>query len=118
MTVGAQVTRKKMDCASPWILDKAITEEIESTWKGTYVKVPERSVPRSASIFSSHIDSKVKRDEKAHKLMKGRLCLHGNREEEKGNIRNDSASAQFRIIHLLLSLATLLMLRIWCIEIK
>lgn len=107
-----------MDSTPPCILDKAVTEEIENTWKGAYVEVPEHSVLKSANIVSSNIVYKVKREEKGHKSMKARLCPHGNRDKEKGNIRNDSASAKFPIIRLLLSLATFLMLRIGCIDIN
>lgn len=118
VTGGAQVSRKKMDCAPQWVLDKAVAEELDKAWKDAYVEVPEQTVPRNANIITSHIVYKVKREEKGHMRMKARLCPHGNRDMEKGNIRNDSSSAQFYVIRMMLSLVTLLKFRIGCIDVK
>lgn len=50
--------------------------------------------------------------------LKARLCPHGNRDKMKHQIRKDSATAQFDVIRLLLSIATILQLRLGCVDIK
>lgn len=50
--------------------------------------------------------------------MKARLCPHGNRDKEKGNIRNDSANALFDIMRILLSLAAILNFPLGCFDMK
>lgn len=53
-------------------------------------------------MIGSHIIYKINNEEN-EKRLKARLCPPGNRDCEKGNIRNDSAAAQFNVIRLLLS---------------
>lgn len=50
--------------------------------------------------------------------MKARLCTHGSRDRESDKIRNDSSNAQFDFIRLLLSIASILSLRLGGIDIK
>lgn len=69
-------------------------------------------------MCSSMIVYKVKCEELGRKRLKERLCPHGNKEIEFGNIRNDSSNAQFDIIRLLLSIASLLSFRLGCVDIK
>lgn len=61
---------------------------------------------------------KIKNEEQGIKRLKARFCSHGNRDREKGNIRNDSANAQFNLIKLILSIASVLELSLGCIGIK
>lgn len=44
MLGGKQLTRKKLECAPSWLLDKAVEEELEKTWKGAYILVPNSEV--------------------------------------------------------------------------
>ena len=114
----AQVTRKKMENAPSWILDAAMKSEKESKWRDAYVPVFEKDLPKDAKVISSHIVYKIKSDEAAILKMKARLCPHGNRDSGRNYVRKDSATAQFDMIRLMLSIATLLPFRIGLIDIK
>lgn len=61
---------------------------------------------------------KVKNEENNVKRMKARLCPNRNRDKMKKTVRKDSAKDQFDVIRLLLSLETIFMFRIGCIDIK
>lgn len=50
--------------------------------------------------------------------LKGRLVPHGNRDNERGDIRKDSSTAQFDVIRLLLCLTTFLGLRLGLADVK
>lgn len=50
--------------------------------------------------------------------MKARLCPNGNHDRTKKTASKDSATAEFAIIRLLLSMAIFLQLRLGCIDIK
>lgn len=52
---GAQATRSQMDCAPQWILEKAVSEENESAWKGAYTEVEESDVLKDKNIIGCHV---------------------------------------------------------------
>lgn len=115
---SGQVTRKSMECAPAWLVKKAVDEEINSNWSEAYEEVTEASVPMNSNVLDSHFVYKIKIEEAGKKRLKARLCPHGNRDRMKGKMRNDSATARFDVIRLLLSTATLLDFSIGCIDIK
>jgi len=115
---GAQVMRHKMACAPPWLLDRAVEEELTNAWKGAYEEVPENAVPRNANVICSHIVYKIKLEEENHKRLKARLCPHGNRDQERGRIRSDASNATFDITRLTLSIAAIALFSIGCVDIK
>lgn len=117
-TGGAQLSRNKMECAPQWVLDKAVKEELENSWKDAFLEVSERSIPKNANVISSHVVYKVKCEENNLMRMKARLCPHGNRDKEAGKIRSDSSNAQYEIIRILLSAASIMSLKLGCIDIK
>ena len=118
-TIGSkQVTARHLDFAPSWVLDEAFRKEHDSSWKGAYKEIPKCQVPRSANVITSHTVYKVKTQEDGSKDMKARIVPHGNRDNEKDNIRKDSSTAQLFVIRLLLSLATFLGFRIACADIK
>ena len=117
-TGGDQVTRSNLENAPPWLVQKALGEEIDIAWKGAYEEVPESEVPMGANVITSHVVYKVKNEEGGRKRLKARLCPHGNRDKEKGNIRVDSSNARFDLIRLMLSIACILGLEIGCIDVK
>lgn len=82
------------------------------------LEVDERDVPRDANVVGSHMIYKVKSEENERKRLKGRLCPHGNHDDLKGKIRSDSATAQWEVIRLLLSLVVILRFFIGCVDIK
>lgn len=44
--IGSEhVIRKKMECASQWLLNKAVEKELSSNWSDVYESVREDSVP-------------------------------------------------------------------------
>lgn len=81
-------------------------------------EVDERTIKGNANVIPSHIVYKVKNEENNVKRMKARLCPNGNRDRMKTTVRKDSATAQFDEIRLLLSLASIFMFRLGCIDIK
>lgn len=113
-----QLTRSKMACAPSWLLDKALQEELSSNWSDTHDEVDERQIKRDANVIPSHVVYKIKNEENDVKRMKARLCPNGNRDKLKKTVRKDSATAQFDVIRLILSLATIFTFRIGCIDIK
>lgn len=73
---------------------------------------------RAENVISAHFVYKVKSDEKGKKRLKARLCPHGNRDKMKDTIRKDSATAQFDVIRLICSIASILRMRLGCIDVK
>ena len=114
----SQITRKSMEGLPSWIIQNAINREIEQNWTDAYEEVKETDVPRNANVISSHIVYALKSEENNTKRLKARLCPHGNRDQEKGNIRTDSSNAQFMVIRLLISLSTILNFTIGCVDIQ
>ena len=113
-----QVTRRKLECAPPWVVEKAVKSEYNSNWADAYVEVKEVDVPKGANVIGSHIVYKVKVEENNRKRLKARLCPHGNHDNEKDSVRKDSATAQFDVIRLLCSIATILRFKLSCLDIK
>lgn len=113
-----QVTRRKIEGAPPWVIQKAVKTEYDSNWADAYVEVKDRDVPKGANVIGSHIVYKVKVEENNRKRLKARLCPHGNHDDEKDSVRKDSATAQFDVIRLLCSIATILGFKLSCLDIK
>lgn len=117
-TDGKQVSRKQMECAPQWLLDKSVKNELDANWKGSYIEVNENNVAPDANVISAHFVYKVKVEEKDKKRLKARLCPHGNRDKMKHEVRKDSATAQFDVIRMICSIASILMMKLGCIDIK
>jgi hypothetical protein len=73
--------------------------------------------PRSIVISSHHFFS-IKKTSDGNLKLKCRTVPHGSRDREKAGLRTDSATAQFAVIRLLLSLAVLLKSRLSSIDIS
>ena len=114
------VSEAKLQFAPQWIIDKSIQAEKENyTSKKVYISVHRKDVPPRSNTISSHHFFQVKTDGTPDKLkLKCRLVPHGNRDAEKDSVRTDSATAQFPVIRILLSLATILRLKISAIDIR
>lgn len=57
---GAQVSRKNMNRAPQWLLDKAVKEELENAWESAFEEVNDSEVPFSSHVISSHTVYKVR----------------------------------------------------------
>ena len=114
------VSEFKLQFAPRWIIDKAIADEKSNYHDaGAYKELHFRQTPKGANVITSHHFFRIKNHAEEGRLrLKCRLVPHGNRDREKDSVRKDSATAQFPIIHLLLSLATILSLSVASIDIK
>lgn len=70
-----QVNRNGLECAPHWLVERALSDEIEKDWSEAYEEVHEFDVPQGEKIITSH---EVKCEERDTKRLKGRLCPHGN----------------------------------------
>lgn len=113
-----QLTRRKMSSAPSWILDSALKEELDANWSETFDKVDERKIGDNSKVIPSHVVYKVKSGGNKVKRMKAQICPNGNRDRMKKSVHKDSATAQFDIIRLILSLASILLFRLGCIYIN
>ena len=113
------VSEARLKFAPSWLIQKAIDVELNNyKGKGAYTTVHKRGVPRDANIISSHHFFQIKTDGCPEKLkLKCRLVPHGNRDAEKESLRTDSSTAQFPVIRLVLSLATILRFAVSTIDI-
>ena len=62
-----QVNRRKMECAPPWIVQKAVQEEYQSNWTDSYVEVQDTDVPKDSNVIGSHVVYKVNVEENNQK---------------------------------------------------
>jgi len=113
-----QVIRSRLEIAPPWIVQEAFDTKHQSNWKDAYELVDEVDVPRNANVITSHVVYKVKTNEANEKNLKARIVPHGNHDKEKDEIRKDSSTAQFHVISLILSVVTVLGLRLAIGDIK
>ena len=113
------VSEARLQFAPSWLIQKAIDAELNNyKSKGAYTTVHKRGVPRDANLISSHHFFQIKTDGSPEKLkLKCRLVPHGNRDAEKESLRTDSSTAQFPVIRLVLSLATILRFAVSTIDI-
>ena len=74
--------------------------------------VNESDVPRTSNVISSHVVYEIKTRESGDKSLKARIVSHGNRDKQKDDSRKDSSTAEFDVIRLLLSVDTVLGLRL------
>lgn len=64
---GEQVTKRKIECAPPWLIDRAIDEEVNTKWEGSHECVKESEVSRREKVIDSHFVYKVKIEEAGKK---------------------------------------------------
>lgn len=118
-TIGSQqVTKNKLEFAPSWIIEEAFQAEHDSNWADAYVSISEKNVPTGVNVVNSHVVYKIKTDEQGERMLKARICPHGNEDDDKESIRKDSSNAQLTIIRLLLSLVTFLNFDVKTADIK
>ena len=106
--------------APRWLDEKSIaTEKDNLTRTKAYVEVAHKDIQKNGNIICSHHFFNVKQDGEQDKLkLKCRLVPHGNKDVDKDEVRKDSATAQFSIIRLLLSLAVIFQFNIASLDVK
>lgn len=112
------VSISKLEGAPSWVVQHALKEEHDCNWARAYIEVHERTLPPNANIISSHVGYKIKKEEDGKLRLKARICPHGNRDAMKDGIRKDSATAQFDVIRLMLSLATILSFNLGVVDVS
>lgn len=113
-----QVNKSKIGFAPPWVIEKAMKKEVQENWDTAYVTIKETDIPRSENIIGAHFVFKIKQEEDGTRRLKARLCPHGNRDKLKDEVRKDSATAQFDIIRLMISIIVILGFRMGIIDVK
>lgn len=112
------ISEARLEFLPRWIIDKSISKE-KANYATAYEELDIASLPKEANLISSHHFFQVKHEGEKDKLkLKCRLVSHGNRDKEKDYIRKDSATAQFPIIRVVLSLVAVLQLSVATIDIK
>lgn len=113
-----QVTASAVAFAPGWIVDKAMKAEHDDNWTDAYEEVLEHDLPQKANLISSHILFRVKTNDDGSLRLKGRIVVHGNRDDEKKTVRSDSAAADMMIVRLVASLAAILGFELGTADIK
>ena len=120
MVVGDKPTSDfKPQFAPQWIVRQPIATEKENYRRANaYQEVEWGQIPRSANIIFSHHFFKIKSDGEEGKLnLKFRSVPHGNGERDMYFVPKDSATVQFPIIRIVLSIAPIFSLSIASIDI-
>lgn len=92
--------------------------EHDDNWTDAYQEVAERGLPKGANLISSHVVFKVKTNDDGSLKLKGRIVVHGNRDDDKDLVRSDSAAADMMIVILVISLAAILGFNLATADIK
>lgn len=107
-----------LEFAPRWVIDKSVTAEKEN-WADAKEEVHIRNLPPQANLISSHHFFTIKFGGQGSKLkLRCRLVLQFNLDCDKNNIRNDSSTAQFYVIRVILYTAALLGLPIASVDTK
>lgn len=70
------------------------------------MEVAEGDVSRGENVIYLHVAYKLKVDERGPMKLKNRIGPHGNCDMQKDDVQKDSATAQFDVIRLALSMST------------
>lgn len=94
-----------------WVYEGSRQRELEKNWFPNMKVLHSQDVPSDANIISSHFVYKVKKDDekgvdKSSELhnINARLCVRGNKDNERESLRTDAAVAchmAFRLVHCL-----------------
>ena len=101
-----------------WVFDKAIAKE-KKNYNGAYEELRISQLPPNANLISSHHLFQLKHEGETDKLeLKCRLVPHGNRDRDRDSVRKDSATAQFPVIRIVLSIAAIVGMVLGSIDVK
>lgn len=117
---GAPFTERQLQCAPQRLVQKAIgKEKVNYAENEAYAEVNIKQLPKNANLISSHHFFQIKNDFESNKLkLNCRLVPHGNRDNEKDEVRKDSSTAQFPVIRAMLSACVILGFRLASIDIS
>ena len=88
-----------------WIFAESHAAELQQNWNSNKIDVPCKKIPQDANVIGSHIVYVVKPTENPEVLkLKSRICVHGNRDDEKESLRTNSAVASHTAFRLIYSL--------------
>ena len=106
---GGQFYAREAPFLPKFLLERADREELEKNWSPNMVEVDEKDVPSGANVIGSHFVYKVKVEHELdagstiRKLkLKSRLCVHGNKDDERESMRTDAAVVShfgFRMVY-------------------
>jgi hypothetical protein len=93
---------------APWVVEDSFANELEN-WDGAFECIPYAAMPKNANYIRSHAFCRIKianEDQHvSHLSLKTRIVLHGNEDNQKGEVRKDTQAASFTAIRILLTLA-------------
>ncbi len=104
-----------------WIMHKARQIELRTNCQPNMQHVLASTVPKDANIIGSHFVYKIKMETtNSNKTftLKARLCVHGNKDAEKDNIRSDAAVVSHFGLRLMYSIAVTLGMKLAKMDIK
>jgi Reverse transcriptase (RNA-dependent DNA polymerase) len=110
-----EVSPRALAFLPPWLLEKAIDAERLNFIKVVEEQTYEEAGP-TANILTSSSFYKIKAEQEGFR-MKCRLVPHGNKDNEKGSLRTDSATSQSATIRMVLVLAMMLWFRLGTIDV-
>lgn len=67
--------------------------EHDTNWSDVYMKVLENDVSVSVNVDRLHVAYKAKKDQKERKALEGKICPHGNGDEERHIVRKDYSNS-------------------------
>lgn len=103
-----QVTKRELEGMPDWITKKSMDLEVTENWASVTEEVSAQEMPRDANLLSTHFVFKIKKTEQDERMLKARLVVHGNRDEEKDEVRKDAIAADMMMTRLVLALGMIM----------
>lgn len=107
--VGArQITRSELGDMPEWLAKRSMDREIAENWVQVTEEVEAALMPVDANLLSTHFVFKIKKSENGERNLKARLVVHGNRDDEKDDVRKDAIAADMTTTRLVLALGMIM----------
>lgn len=90
------------------LITRAMDREISENWAVVTDKVEAINMPNDENILSTHFFFKIKKDEGGKRKLKDRLVVHGNRDDEKEEVRKEAIAADMINTRLVLELGMMM----------
>lgn len=78
-----------MEFALSRLVMKAVRKEQQDNSSNAYEEVMERDMRRGSNVIASYIVYKAEREKDRLRRLQGRICRHGNHDEEETEVRKD-----------------------------
>lgn len=82
--------------------------EVSENWAGVTEEVDAARMPADSNLLSTHFVFKLKKSEQGERKLKARLVVHGNRDNEKDEVRKDAIAADMMTTRMVLALGTMM----------